>query len=323
ENYFLKHSPVYQEGLLWEARTWIAQENYFSAEMRLSSIINDPNAAEKIRDEAYVALVDSYVKSQKCDRATQTIDLALERNISNDQKVSLAFLAGQITLKTNNSQKAIAYFDQVRKLNPSYEKDFYAQLFSAKAEGGDLIGKFQSLLKNPNNARYRGQIYYVMGGVYRDNYDFGHAIDSYHKTTDPQFESSSSLQAKAYLAIADIYFDQNQYRKAKKNYDQSLTLLNEKNRDYLRVKERAALLTKIADAEEIIHLQDSLLMISDYSDEQRRELALNIKRETQKGMNEETQNSSSPSNTLTGLQSSQQRTSAGAAQSSFFAYNEK
>src|SRR5699024_3653370 len=103
----------------------------------------------------------------------------------------------------------------------------------------------------------------------------------------------------------------------------SLTLLNEKNRDYLRVKERAALLTKIADAEEIIHLQDSLLMISDYSDEQRRELALNIKRETQKGMNEETQNSSSPSNALTGLQSSQQRTSAGAAQSSFFAYNEK
>lgn len=323
ENYVMKHSPVYQDGLLWEARTWVAQENYFSAEARLNSLINDPNAAERIKNEAYIALIDSYVKSEKYPQALQTIDIVLDRKISKDQKVRLAFLAGQIALKTNQSVKSVAYFDQVRKLNPSYEKNFYAQLFSAKAEGGDLIGKFQDLLKNPNNAKYEGQIYYVMGEVYRDNYDFRHAIDAFKKTADPSLEASSTLQGRALLAIADIYFDQNEYRNAKSNYDKSLSFLSDSSPEYKRANERAKMLTKIANAEEIIHLQDSLLTISDFSDEQKRELALKLKKENESMSGKENEGSPGQATSLSGLRPSHQGSSAGSTQSSFFAYNEK
>src|SRR5690606_32796781 len=76
DNYFLKHKPAYQEGLLWEARTWTARENYFSAEARLSMLISDPNTSVDIRNQAMVALIDSYVKSQKYQRAVEVIDEA-------------------------------------------------------------------------------------------------------------------------------------------------------------------------------------------------------------------------------------------------------
>lgn len=323
ENYKLKHSPVYQEGLLWEARTWTAQQNYYSAQARLMMIINDPNTAEAIRDQAYVALVDSYVKSNDYEKAIQNIDLALDRKIDRETKIRLAFLAGQLSEKVNKNQQAVGYFDQVRKLRPSYEKDFYAQLYTAKIQGGDLIGKFQDLLKNPNNAPYQGEIYYVMGEAYRNNYDFRQAVSAYKKVATGEYEVKPITLAKANLAIADIYFEEPDYRRAKQYYDQSVSLLPDNHRDKTRARERAQNLAKVAGAEETIHLQDSLLVIANYDDAQKKELALKIKRERQNSVDAgQAGTDSSVRPNVSGTQSALQR-GAGSAQSSFFAYDDK
>src|SRR5690606_18756864 len=149
EGYFMKHKPAYQEGLLWEARTWTAQENYFSAEARLSMLAGDPNTSEKIRHQAMVALIDSYIKSAKYRQALQTIDETLELGIDQNTTIRLAFIAGQLSESLNSSQKAIEYFEKVIKYHPEeYEKAFYAQLYITKLTGGDLVGKFEDLLKN-------------------------------------------------------------------------------------------------------------------------------------------------------------------------------
>lgn len=323
DHYLLKHKPAYQEGLLWGARTWTAQENYFSAEARLSMLVKNPNTSEDIRKQALVALIDSYVKSKKYPRALQTIDEALGQNLDQNQKIRLAFLAGQISAQLNSNQKAIDYFNQVIDYHPNdYEKYFYAQLYITRLQGGDLIGKFQDLLKNPNNEPYKGQIYYTMGETYRDNYDFQRAIEAYKKVDDPELNVNPVIKAKAYVAIADISYKNESYPEAKKYYDQAVGSLSPEDSRYKRAKERSEQLTVIVQAENAIYLQDSLLKISNYTDAQKKDLALKIKKQQQE-LNNASSSSAENSNARAGGQMVSKFGSAGSVQSSFFAYDEK
>lgn len=322
DQYFMKHKPSYQEGLLWEARTWTAQENYFSAEARLSLLIKDPNTSDKVRKEALVALIDSYVKSKKYRRAVETIDEALEQDLDQNTKIRLAFLAGQISANLNTNQKAVGYFEKVLDYHPDdYEKYFYADLYITRLQGGDLIGKFQELLENPNNAPYKGQIYFTMGETYRDNYDFQRAIEAYKKVENPEFDVNPVTKAKAFMAIADINFDDESYPEAKQYYDKALSILSQADRRYKRASERSGQLTEIVDAVETIHYQDSLLLISTYTDDQRKDLALKIKKQNQKEQNEAITGGGN-SNTVAGSQMVTRYGSAGSVESTFFAYDE-
>jgi tetratricopeptide (TPR) repeat protein len=272
-----------------------------------------------------VALIDSYVKSKKYQRAVEAIDETLGQKLDQNTKIRLAFLGGQISALLNSSQKAIDYFEKVISYHPNdYEKYFYAELNITRLRGGDLIGKFQDLLKNPNNEPYKGQIYYTMGETYRDNYDFRQALDSYKKVADPELNANPVTKAKAFLAIADINYNQETYPEAKKYYDQALSSLSPTDGRYKQAKERSEQLKNIVVAQETIFYQDSLLSISDYTDEQRKDLALLIKKQKQSDVQSQASAmSSGKSNTYTGAQSVSKFGSAGSIQSSFFAYDEK
>lgn len=325
DNYFMKHKPAYQEGLLWEARTWTAQENYFSAEARLSLLAKDPNTSEEIRNQALVALIDSYVKSEKYPRAIEVINETLEQNIDQSTKIRLAFLAGQISERLNSNQQAIQYFEKVIDYRPAkYEVEFFAQLNITRLKGGDLIGQFERLLKNPNNAPYHGQIYYTMGKTYRDNYDYQRAIDAFKNVDNPEFSVNPSTKAKAFMAIADISYEIENYPEARNYYTQALGLLSPEDSRHKRAKTRSEQLNQVVTALETIKHQDSLLLIAEFTDEQKKELALQIKKD-RLSEQEEAAGSGSQSNTVsTGQMVSRYGGAPGSnVQSTFFAYNEK
>ncbi len=324
DQYFMKHKPAYQEGLLWEARTWTAQENYFSAEARLSMLVSDPNTSKEIRNQALVALIDSYVKSKKYPRAIQSINEALDQDLDQNTKIRLAFLAGQISAQLNSNQDAIGYFEKVIKYHPEqYEKIFYSRLYITRLTGGDLIGKFEDLLKNPNNEPYKGQIYYTMGETYRDNYDFQRAIEAYKKVDNPEFTVNPTTKAKAFMAIADISFDSEVYAEARKYYEMTLGLISPNDNRYSRAKKRSQQLEGIVTAIETISHQDSLLRISGYTDAQKKDLATQIKKANQATLDQSTASQGGDPNTISGRQMVTKFGSAGGVQSSFFAYDEK
>src|SRR5690625_7283320 len=83
------------------------------------------------------------------------------------------------------------------------------------------------------------------------------------------------------------------------------------------------MLTKIENANEIIHLQDSLLTISDFSDEQRREHALKIKKETESMSDKNNERTTGQPTSMSGIRPSHKGSSSDSTQSSFFANNHK
>src|SRR5690606_25027665 len=79
----------------------------------------------------------------------------------------------------------------------------------------------------------------------------------------------------------------------------------------------------VVAALETIDHQDSLLMVSMYTDEQKKELAMQIKRDKQADLDQSTDSGGDRPNTVPGGQMVSRFGAAGAVQSSFFAYNEK
>ncbi|WP_236974402.1 tetratricopeptide repeat protein [Membranihabitans maritimus] len=319
ESYAFKHKPAYQEGQLWQARTWTAQENYFSAQARLTDLIKNPKTFPTIRNEAIIALIDNYIKSKQFSEAVTAIDQALKRNIDKSQKIRLAFLAGQIKSSQNNNSEAIEYFEIVRDLKPRYETDFYAQLSILKLGGGDLVKGLEKMLKNENNAEYAGEIYYTMGTLQMDNGQFKEGINTLKKISSLEIKSKPKTQANAYYTIADYYYKNDQYLPSKNYFDSTLTVLAEGDSRFKRVKGLASKLTTVAKAQQAIELQDSLLRISAYSDAEKKALALKIKKESLKNQNE--QNASQSKSAPQPISQSRFGNS-GQATSTFFAYDE-
>src|SRR5690606_38975750 len=143
---------------------------------------------------------------------------------------------------------------------------------------------------------------------------------------DPAYEVNPATKAKAFLAIADISFENEDYPEARKYYEMALGLLSQDDRRYKSARSRSDKLATIVTSIETIQYQDSLLMISEYSEAQKKDLALRIKkdRQAEQEATATAANSGGPSSVSTGGQmTSRFGGASGAANSNFFAYNEK
>ncbi|GAA5219523.1 hypothetical protein GCM10025777_01530 [Membranihabitans marinus] len=319
DSYFMKHRPAYQEGLLWQARAWTALENYFSAEHRLTQLIKDPKTFPLVRNDAIIALIDNYIKNNQFSHALTGIDHALERNIDREQKIRLAFIAGQIQSRGSGSHDAIPYFEKVRSLKPNYHLDFYAQLNIILIEDINVIEKLEKLLKNENNIDFGGEIYYQMAKVYFKNYEIEKAIETLKKVSSPELNASQKTKTNAYLTIAEYYFENEDYLPSKKYYDSTLMVMAQQDHRFYKTEQLAKKLKTVAQSIETIALQDSLLKISYYDYEQKKALALSLKKEDI----EEMRSNEDSGNYADQIQSTSQLSAGGNAESSFFAYNEK
>ncbi|MBK7738947.1 MAG: hypothetical protein IPI45_14350 [Saprospiraceae bacterium] len=77
--------------------------------------------------------------------------------------------------------------------------------------------------------------------------------------------------------MADIYFDDQDYLKAKLYYDSTLTMLGKNDERRIKVSKLVANLEEIAQHLQQIALQDSLLKISGLSVKDKRALAIQLK----------------------------------------------
>jgi len=139
------------------------------------------------------------------------------------------------------------------------------------------------------------------------------AID-YLKSSLKFNEGNKAQKGESYLQLAQLYFDKESFVEAKAYYDSTLQVLPKTDERYGQVTEYANNLTGIAENLLIIQKQDSLLRISNMSDDERRALAYKIKKE------EEDQKFR---NLKTTAKPTTKKSRPGLSKSNYWAYNEK
>jgi tetratricopeptide (TPR) repeat protein len=327
KNYFLKHRPSFQEGQIWLAKTYIERQKYSEANEILLDLLQHRSTFKDIRREAAKTYAYSFLKQKDYVKAVHPLEIAIELSKSKVERARMYYILGQIYQNTGLNEAALSSFEKVLKSRPVYEMEFNARvnvaLFaytSGKATAEQAIITLSKMTKDRKNEEYKDQVYYTMAQIALKNNDRKTALEYLQLSLN--FSTKNQAQkAESYLQIAKLYFDTENYLKAKCYYDSSLAVLNKQDERYSEVKRYAFALTDVAKNIETIQLQDSLLRLGKMSPDERKDFATKKKKQRDEILAAAAA-ASIPKNLKTNLGTTTDFVES-SVPSSFFAYNQK
>jgi tetratricopeptide (TPR) repeat protein len=329
-NYFLKHRPCYQEGVLWLAKTYIQRDNYLRAELLLKDLMDDPYTFKDVKKELAPTLANFYLEQKKPDEAVVPLQEAINLTKDKNDKARYAFILAQIHQKAGRNAEALASFELAKKYSNDYGMEFTAQLNVMKNAWatGQLTEEqvqkdLEKMLKDSKNEEYQDQIYFVLADIAIRAGNEEKAIEYLAKALEVP-SSNTAQKGESHLLLANLYYKKEKYVEAKQNYDAALTAISKNDDRYPEIERLAKGLTDIARNIEIITLQDSLLKISDLSNKDKRKLAAELKRKKAEdklaaAKKANTNASANAPNSSFGIGGQ----GVGGVKSNFFAYNDK
>ncbi len=327
KNYFLKHRPCYQEGVLWLAKTYVKRDDYIRAEFLFEELAEAPNTFDDIKEQLAPAMADFYLQQKKYDEAVNPLTQAVEFSKDKNDKARYAFILAQIHQNAGRNSEALASFEQAKKYSNNYELEFSAKLnvlknswATGKLTETQVQNDLEKMLKDSKNSDYQDQIYFVLADIALKAGNKPKAIE-YLAESLATNSLNQAQKGESHFLLANLYYEAEEYVKAKQNYDDALGALSKKDERYPEVERLAKGLTDIVKNIEIIALQDSLLKVGEMSPEEKRKLAAGIKQQqatdklaAAKAANSQTVGRKT-SSTPTGIPQS--------GNSNFFAYNDK
>lgn len=285
ENYFLKHKPAFQEGVLWLARTYIERDKFDQAARLIDRLKSDPSTFKEIKRDLAPAEADFYLKQKKYAQAIAPLERAINLSKSKGDKARYAYILGQIHQKLNQGESAYAFFAKAKKYSRDYEMRFSSQLnmetnawLNGKATASETIAQLNKMLKDDKNEEYQDQIHYALASVYLKLDQTKEAIANLQLSLNKS-ETNPAQKAESYLLLAQLFFQDENYVSSKNYYDSTLLVMAKTDDRYLDAQKYANSLTEIAANIQIIELQDSLLRISTLSDEEKRKIVNKLKKE--------------------------------------------
>lgn len=326
-----KHRPVLQDGQLWLAKTYIMRKNGIAAGILLNQLKSDPGLFEEIKPEIPVLQGYNHIRQEEYREAIPYLREALSsKDLPNKRKARIAFVLGQLYDLQHEEAMAYEAYDQVRNLSPSYEMEFFARLrgaqsaiASGKRDKAQLLDELKKLSRDEKNADYLTSIYHTISLV---NISDGQRDLAKENLITGLGEGIDPIQKlESYYLLASMYNEEEDYLRAKKYYDSTLTVMSPKDLRRAEVSRYSESLTDIAKHIGIIETQDSLLYISTLDEKEQKQWARKMLKEREKNANVKVASTPGLGFDKTAFDRSDvtATTVQGTGKSSFFAYDDK
>lgn len=267
-----KKDPIQHLANIWLCRAYSELGMFSDARLAIDRSLNDKTLNGKIKGEVFAALTDYHLKQNHYTEALEAVKTAVEFTKKRKRATRLLFIEGQLLQKTGELKQASDIYKIVLKSNPSYEMGFYAQInlarcFDAESKNSTEIRTLLArMLADPKNADFNDQIYYVLGEVDQKEDKEESAIEQYNKSIRIS-TNNNNQKGMSYLAIAEINFKNRQYRQSAAYYDSAVTNLNKDYPDYKMIELKKNSLAELVQKYNVIERYDSLLRMSNLSEE--------------------------------------------------------
>jgi len=293
EKYFLKHRPAYQDGQLWMARTYIERQSFTEAARLIDLLDKDPLTFKGVKRDLAPVKAHYHIQQKNYNLAIDALKEAIELGNDRQLKARYAYILAQIYQNQGDNQASEIAFQQALKFSNAYDMEFSARLNIIRSgwEGGKISSEIASkdlnkMTRDIKNYEYRDQIYFLLASIALKNNDKLAAIE-YLKSSLNYSEGNTAQKSESYLKLAQLYFEKESFVEAKAYFDSTLQVLPKTDDRYDVVTEYSNNLTDIAANLVIIQKQDSLLRISNMSEEDQKALAYQIKKtEEERAFNE-------------------------------------
>ncbi len=267
-SYIIKHfdenAEAVAEAKLWMARSYAEMDWLYEAEDVLNKIDSENFP---IKQSGFCAAVnaDLLLKEKRNQEAVSYLQLAIENERNKKQRTRFKYILAQIYQEIGDNGNAYKLYKEVLKESNSFDMQFNAQIHLTENYVGDnkaeMLRILNKMTKPSRNADYLDQIYTAIGNIYLAEPDTAKAIENYklaaEKSTRGGYEKAAAL-----IALADIYYDKEDYSTAEPYYTDAVMIMNVQSDDFERVSKRSETLNNLIRNLSEVELQDSVQKLS-------------------------------------------------------------
>ncbi|MDR0547242.1 MAG: tetratricopeptide repeat protein [Dysgonamonadaceae bacterium] len=268
---YITQPEIAVDAKIWFARCYAEIAWYYEAEDILAKVKREGIPNQRLQDWFDTVTADLLLKQKSYKEAVPYLQAAIRSEKNKVQKNREKYLLGQIYSKLGEKQLAYKTFGEVYRATVPYPLEFSARIRQTEVyTGGDttkITKQLRKMAKSDKNKDYLDQIYYALGNVYMTVPDTAKAIFAYEKGVELSTQQGKD-KAFNQIQLGDIYFEQRQFIKAQPNYSEALPQLKKEDEAYPRVAKRSAVLDELVVHVEAVNLQDSLLRLSQMTEEE-------------------------------------------------------
>ncbi len=273
---FLKHKLAAPEANIWLARAYIEDEQYTKAKALIDKAINNRKFPKRLQGELNALAAHYHLMKGDDAEAKKSLKYAIKTTRKKKQRARYYYILGQLQEKDSNHGDAVKSYAGVIKSKPTFDMELNAriQIAKAKMQSGEYsadqaITYLKKLTKDDKYIDHKDKLNYVMGEIALANGDTEEAF-AYLKDAAASSTVNQNQKALAYLRIAEMLYEDEDYLMASAYYDSTLTYLPKTYDQYEEVTDRKSLLEKLALNFAVIQREDSLLRIARMPDAKRR-----------------------------------------------------
>ena len=271
-------SNIRNEAEVLLARTQIRQGYYSSADELLETIryMNEKKNKKKFAVLFNAAKAEYHLTAPDGDvqEAIDYIGNALDNKPKKEFRTRLQLILGELYENLGQQAEAQKNFKTVVKKSDNYEMTFCAQMhLAANYDGTEsnrnaITKQLNKMLNDKKNEDYHDQIFYAFSEIARIDEDQelrkDYLAKSVASSTENDYQKTFSC-----ITLADLYFEENEYREAQHYYDTAMMSIPKNYPNYEQIQKKTSVLKDLVDKLDEIDLQDSLLRIANLPESQR------------------------------------------------------
>ena len=249
--------------------TYILLGKFEDAEALYTKLNGKKDFPARLKTQLDIAGAAVNIKQKKYAVAIKLLEAAIPNVKQKVKKVRYNFVLAQLYGLMKNNPKATERYKKVIKLNPQYQFAFNAKLNMAKAINIKNKGEIRNakmvlrdMLRDDKNIDYFDQIYYELGNLELADKNETAAVAEFKNCLRAK-GSDPGIKSNAYLAIADVFFKQQDYENAQAYYDSAARTIDPLHPDYQKIQDKNLVLNELIKHLVNIREKDSLLRLAD------------------------------------------------------------
>ena len=290
DNYFMRHKPCYQEAVLWLAKTYVMRGNYDNARLNLKQLENSGKTTKEVRAEVYAVEAFSFIRQKNYTAAITPLTKAVELTSNRQTRARYTYILAQLQELEGAFGDALENFEKVVKIHPGFEMEFHAEMgvirnkqLSGKVGPEAVTSDLRRMLKESKFEDFKGELNLNLAVLSFKKGDETIGME-YLNAALSEGKNNAATNAEVHYLLATNYYKNEDYVRAKTHYDGVLSTMNNLDERYPVCQKRANSLTEIAANLKIIAEKDSLLQVAQLSAEEKKELALELKKKREKDL---------------------------------------
>ncbi|MEP6748336.1 MAG: tetratricopeptide repeat protein [Bacteroidota bacterium] len=263
----LSRPPSRNESLVWQIKTFIANDELPEAAGLIQTLKYDPVFPSRLRDDLNEAQAWYFYKQQAWDSAAVYLEQALGNATNKAERARWEYLIAQCYEATHKHDLSQQFYERVIKHTIDPVMEVYAVLNAIRQSEGtdakaiqDAVDALSKMGRRDKYVIYRDIIYYTAAQIELDRKQNAAAKVFLEKSIK---YSINNLQQKSrsFLALANIDYAERNFVDARRFYDSTdISTIAPEDVEAFRTRKNA--LTTIANQQMIIIRQDSLQKIA-------------------------------------------------------------